>query len=356
MTNLYANNAAGTLAAAITTGSTTLTLNAGQAALFPNPGANQGFFATLTDAATQSQIEIVYVTQVSGSIFTIQRAQDGTAAQSWNAGDILSQRVVAAELRDFVSQANGGNVTGTLTVPTATAGGQATPFSQTLNRLAAFTSSGNFTVPQGVTTIIVSACAGGGGGGGGGGTVGTTSGVGGGGGGGAGCGQSALKQVYAVTPGQTIPITVGGGGNGGAAGGSGGGNGQQGTAGGNTVVGTLLTLTGGSGGIGALGVTNAAAPAGTGGGAGGSGGQGYPTGGAGLDGNYAGNGGTGSSTPFGGGGGSGRAATTGGVNGSNVLGTGYGAGGGGGGGAYGSAANAGGPGGSGGGGVVYIEW
>ena len=101
MTYLYENNAAGTLASGITNSATSLTLNAGQAALFPNPVAPDTFFATLTDAATETLIEIVSVTAVSGNVMSIVRAQDGTSAQSWNAGDILSQRVTAAELRQW---------------------------------------------------------------------------------------------------------------------------------------------------------------------------------------------------------------------------------------------------------------
>lgn len=101
MTFLYENNAAGTLAAAITNAATSLTLNAGQAALFPNPTAPDTFYATLTDAATQTLIEIVLVTAVSGNVMQIQRGQDGSTPQSWNPGDILSQRTVAAELRQW---------------------------------------------------------------------------------------------------------------------------------------------------------------------------------------------------------------------------------------------------------------
>lgn len=104
---LYANNAVGTLASAITNSATSLTLNAGQAALFPNPGAGQAFYGTLTDAATQTLKEIVLATSVSGNIVSITRAQDGTSARSWNAGDIFEQCTVAAELRAFA--ANGQN-------------------------------------------------------------------------------------------------------------------------------------------------------------------------------------------------------------------------------------------------------
>ncbi|MEX3763137.1 hypothetical protein [Paraburkholderia phenoliruptrix] len=99
MSYLFANNAAGTLAAPLTAGATSLTLNAGQAALFPSPTAPDSFFATITDAATQTLIEIVLVTAVSSNTFQITRGQDGTSALSWSAGDIVSLRAVAAELR-----------------------------------------------------------------------------------------------------------------------------------------------------------------------------------------------------------------------------------------------------------------
>ncbi|MBG0871883.1 hypothetical protein H0X91_18095 [Burkholderia sp. 9777_1386] len=101
MTLLYANNAAGTLAAGISSTAASLALNAGQAGLFPAPVAPDSFYATLTDAATRTIIEIVLVTQVAGNVFTIQRAQDGTSARAWSAGDIVSQRTIAAELRQF---------------------------------------------------------------------------------------------------------------------------------------------------------------------------------------------------------------------------------------------------------------
>src|SRR6202000_3322181 len=95
---LYANNAAGTLAAGISNAALSFTLNSGQGAAFPNPSAPQVFYVTLTDAATQTLIEIVQVTARGGDVFTIARAQDGTTAQSWSAGDIVSLRVIRLEL------------------------------------------------------------------------------------------------------------------------------------------------------------------------------------------------------------------------------------------------------------------
>lgn len=83
-----------------------------------------------------------------------------------------------------------------------------------------FTSNGTFTVPAGVTKILVTAFGGGG------------SGYGLGGGQG---GNFVIKKAYSVVPKMTIPITIG---NGGQAS-------REGTNGGATVVGSLVTLEGG---------------------------------------------------------------------------------------------------------------
>lgn len=203
-----------------------------------------------------------------------------------------------------------------------------------------FTSSGTFTVPPNVTTLYISACAGGGGGGGSGSASGGTSSAGGGG----GAGQSITKQAYTVTPGATISITVGSGGthgNGGAGGGSN--PGAAGSAGGNTVIGTLVTLTGGSGGSGGSGP------------AGGAPGAGYPGGCYGQDAAAGSFGGHGASTPLGGGGFGGRGAQNTAV-GTGNAGGGNGSGGGGGGGCYTVSTSAGANGGDGAPGIVIIEW
>lgn len=200
-----------------------------------------------------------------------------------------------------------------------------------VTRQQRFTGSGSFTVPSGVNTIYVSACAAGGGGGAGAtNSGGQSSLVGGGGGGGGGAGQSVNKQAYSVNPGDVIPITIGAGGIGGS--GASAGSGNNGNPGGNTQIGSLITLTGGGAGGAGLSV-NANSPGG--GGAGGSAGTGYPRGGDGTDGNYAGTGGSGASSPFGGGGGGSRASQSTGFGG--YAAGGYGSGGGGSGGGYGQA-------------------
>ena len=97
----------------------------------------------------------------------------------------------------------------------------------------AFTASGTFIVPAGVTRIWVSATAAGGGGGGGH----TSSYY----GGGASSGQSIIRKGFDVVPGTEIDIVIGGSGPGGAVG-------LAGTSGGDTVIGDLITLLGGDGG------------------------------------------------------------------------------------------------------------
>lgn len=205
------------------------------------------------------------------------------------------------------------------------------------NNSAKYTASGSFVVPAGVTTIYISGC---GGGGGGGYSSATSSNISGGGAGG-GAGRSIIREPYTVTPGTTISITVGNAGG-------------DTSNGGNTVIGALVTLAGGSAGSpGVAGVVGTAS--------GGIGGAGYPKGEDGSDaGNVAGTGcgGNGASTPFGGGGPGSRSvyASVPPLPGGPAFSFGYGAGGGGAGGASNTGTRVGGAGGAGAGGLVIIEW
>lgn len=84
---LFANNAASTLAAPISSGSLSANLAAGTGALFPNPGPGEYFCLTFVDAATGLINEIVHVTARTADTVTIARAQEGTVALNWLAGD-----------------------------------------------------------------------------------------------------------------------------------------------------------------------------------------------------------------------------------------------------------------------------
>lgn len=97
----FANNANSILAAPINSVVTTLQVQAGTGALFPTPIANQPFFLTLLDAATQQTNEIVLVTARVGDVLTIARGQDGTTAKNWNGGDICVNLVTAATVQNM---------------------------------------------------------------------------------------------------------------------------------------------------------------------------------------------------------------------------------------------------------------
>jgi hypothetical protein len=87
-TLLFANNAQTTLAGPIASGALSVNVAAGTGSEFPAPTAGQYFVLTLTDAATGLIHEIVWVTARSGDTLTVQRAQEGTSARSWLAGDV----------------------------------------------------------------------------------------------------------------------------------------------------------------------------------------------------------------------------------------------------------------------------
>lgn len=83
----YTNNAGTTLSVGIASGDLTCNVAAGTGSLFPTLTAGDIFYATLTDAATKSLREIVQVTARSTDAMTIVRAQQGTAARAYLAGD-----------------------------------------------------------------------------------------------------------------------------------------------------------------------------------------------------------------------------------------------------------------------------
>lgn len=99
---LFANNAATTLATAISSSTTSIVVTSGGGALFPNPGNNQYFLATLSPATPGAQPqEIVRVTARSTDTFTVTRAQEGTTARSWGTGTIVQNLLTAATVGAF---------------------------------------------------------------------------------------------------------------------------------------------------------------------------------------------------------------------------------------------------------------
>jgi hypothetical protein len=104
MIEIYGNNSATTLAAGIGSGSVSCTLLAGTGSLFPSPAAGQFFRMTFTDALTGNVREIVYVTARSGDTCTIVRAQEGTTALAWLAGDKAADLNTAGAMANLSQQ------------------------------------------------------------------------------------------------------------------------------------------------------------------------------------------------------------------------------------------------------------
>jgi len=98
---IFANNATSALASAVTASATTIFLAAGSGELFPSPAANQYFALTLNDLATGLLTEICYCTSRNIDTLTVIRAQEGTTAIAWSAGDLAANKITAGTLANF---------------------------------------------------------------------------------------------------------------------------------------------------------------------------------------------------------------------------------------------------------------
>jgi len=96
MTIKFTNNATTTLAAGINNSVTSLSVASGTGALFPTLSGSDVFYVTLANLS--GSVEIVKVTARTSDTFTIVRAQDNTTALSWNAGDKVELRPIAATM------------------------------------------------------------------------------------------------------------------------------------------------------------------------------------------------------------------------------------------------------------------
>jgi hypothetical protein len=94
------NQAAAFLNAGIASGATSMAVQAGQGALFPVLGAEDWFYATLING---SGFEIVKVTARASDTMTIVRAQEGTTAKTFNAGDPVELRITAQTFLEYIS-------------------------------------------------------------------------------------------------------------------------------------------------------------------------------------------------------------------------------------------------------------
>lgn len=96
MTVKFSNFASATLAASITSASTSITVTTGQGALFPSLSAGEYFFAVLTDSS--NNVEVVKITSRSGDTLVAVRAQESTTARAYAAADKIELRLTAAAL------------------------------------------------------------------------------------------------------------------------------------------------------------------------------------------------------------------------------------------------------------------
>lgn len=108
---VFANNASSLLASAILSTDTTLTVSAGQGALFPT--IPSGKIAEITLEDTSGNIEVVYATGRSGDTLTIVRAQEGTTAAAFASGSRVEMRVSASMLASFLQKNGGDTMSGT---------------------------------------------------------------------------------------------------------------------------------------------------------------------------------------------------------------------------------------------------
>lgn len=96
---LFTNNATTTLGSSILIGDLTLTVATGTGSYFPATTSGY-FYVALVNSS--NQIEFVKVTARSSDTFTIVRAQGGTSARAYNAGDKVELRLISSALENFV--------------------------------------------------------------------------------------------------------------------------------------------------------------------------------------------------------------------------------------------------------------
>ena len=98
---LFTNNAVSLLQVSISSSDTTIVLQPGQGASFPQP-TNPGeyFLVTLESIAAPLNREIVKISGRAGDVLTVHpagRAQEGTTAQAWTAVNTLVDHRITAE-------------------------------------------------------------------------------------------------------------------------------------------------------------------------------------------------------------------------------------------------------------------
>lgn len=102
---LFSNNAESTLAAPVSNVALSIQVATGEGARFPAPTGGEFFHLTIckVTGGVENTIEIVKVTARSSDILTVERAQEGTTAQTYTTGDRVSVRFTAAPANEFAA-------------------------------------------------------------------------------------------------------------------------------------------------------------------------------------------------------------------------------------------------------------
>lgn len=112
MTNfIFANNINTTLAGAVSTSATTITL-ASTVNLPASIPSGYVLVITLNDAATRNNYEVVYATSITGATLTVERAQEGTSALAWLVGDFAYSGPTAGQQQSFGQEGANNSWTG----------------------------------------------------------------------------------------------------------------------------------------------------------------------------------------------------------------------------------------------------
>jgi len=94
------NNATSRIATTITAAATSITVNPGTGALFPDPTATAGTYAPATLYDASDNKEIVYITERVGDILTVERGKEGTVAREWAVGTGIGCRLTSSIIED----------------------------------------------------------------------------------------------------------------------------------------------------------------------------------------------------------------------------------------------------------------
>ena len=96
----FSNNAKTTITGSLTTSATSVSVT--DASHFPTLGAGDYTYATLAEASTPANFEIVKVTAISSNTLAITRAQQSTTARSFSSGDLCELRVTSGLMEEAI--------------------------------------------------------------------------------------------------------------------------------------------------------------------------------------------------------------------------------------------------------------